>query len=250
MSTHLLTRWRVATALTVIVIGALTACTPTTTPSGARAVTTEESQVLATVRFHNFDTGARGFTTSLRDAGTDLALVGWVDFTTGVGLATLSESGTPSYLLVWNATTVAAKPINADEAAAVSTPPVRTPTDSSNFSSSPLGTDGALHPLLSILIALGNDRPDNPLLVQQGGALWLRDDTVGSTAVTVFAGPTTADGSTDTTTQATVDPEASSTRYWVDADGLLQRFDVRLGADWVTIDFGTATDVQLDDPFQ
>ena len=228
-------------------LAALTSCAPAA--ESARPITTEESQLLAVVRFNNFNEGTRTVETSLRDAGTDLTLAGWVDYSTSTGFAMLTETATStSSLLIWDATTLAARPATAAESEALAQPPISIPAITEDFGTAPLSPQGALHPLLAILIALGNDRPDNPLLLQQGGALWLRADTVGGTPVTVFSGPTSP---TDETVEqpSTVDPDAANARYWVDADGLLLRCEVKLGSDWVTIDFGSAPTVHLENPF-
>jgi hypothetical protein len=236
--------------LALALVLAVGGCAAEPNPDGARPVTTEEAQFLATARFRNFDAGARSISASLTDAGTALELTGWVDYRSEVGLAVLAADGVASHLLLWDATTVAANPTDAAEADRLLAEPVRTPASAADFATAAMSDTGALHPLLAILIALGNDRPDNPLLLQQGGALWLREDTVGETPVTVYAGPTDASlESAATAEPALVDPDASSTRYWLDSDGLLLRFDVRLGAEWVTVLFGPATDVDLTSPF-
>jgi len=223
---------------------ALLGCSAEPPAAEARPITTEESQLLATARFRNFDAGTRTISTTLTDAGTPLEITGWVDYRTEVGYAVLDTQG-QFYLLAWNASMIAAQPLTAAEAeAAVATPPPM-PAIGAGFEATTMNANGALHPLLSILISLGNDRPDNPLLLQTGGALWLRTDAIGETAVTVFAGPTE---STDTAA-TTVDPDASDTRYWVDADGLLWRFEVRLGVEWVTVDFGAASEISFTSPF-
>lgn len=232
-----------STLIAAAIALALLGCTAQPPAQEARPITTEESQLLATARFRNFDAGARSITTALTDAGTPLALTGWVDYRTEVGYAVLDTQG-QFYLLAWNASTIAAQPLTAEEAQAAASAPVPMPAIGEGFQEAAMNDTGALHPLLSILISLGNDRPDNPLLLQSGGALWLRTDTIGETAVNVFAGPTTGADSA----AATVDPDASDTRYWVDDAGLLHRFEVRLGAEWVTVDFGPS-DVSLTSPF-
>lgn len=239
----------IAAIVALATLMGLGACSAEPSLAAVRPVTMDEAQLLATVRFRNFDAGARAVSTSLTDGGIELELDGWVDYASEIGYAVLAEDQIPSYLLVWDASTVAAKPTEATEAAALSTPPIMIPTSEVGFESSPLNTTGALHPLLAILISLGNDRPDNPLLLQQGGALWLREDTVAGTAVTVFSGPNGSDDAAGLATSNVVDPEASNTRYWIDADGLLLRFDVRLGVDWVSVLFSEAKNLSLTSPF-
>src|SRR4051812_21127005 len=83
----------------VAVLGVLAGCTagptPTSAPDAARPVTEEESQTLALVRFNNFDAGTRRMTATLEDRGHELALDGWVDYTTHTGLALLTVDGAP-----------------------------------------------------------------------------------------------------------------------------------------------------------
>jgi hypothetical protein len=261
---------RSALAVTLVLLAVLSACTPTTSTvvTGPRPITSTEAELLAVVRFKNFDAGTRTFDVEFRDAGTPLSLTGWVDYSTEVGYGLLSDSGTPVDLLLWDSRTLAASPITTTTTVAPLPPPQADlksgdPKPGSklgpNWTTATLTSHGALHPLLRILTALGNDRPDNPLLLQQGGALWLRTDTIGSSAVTVFAGPTLSGATAKPTAKpapkpaatpgATVNADASNTRYWVTKSGLLLRLDVRLGAEWVTITFGPAKNVHLSNPF-
>src|SRR4051812_47342721 len=100
----------------VAVLAVLAGCTagqtptPTPAPDAARPVTEEESQTLALVRFNNFDAGARRMTATLDDRGHELALDGWVDYTTHTGLALLTVDATPDRELVWDGAFVALRP--------------------------------------------------------------------------------------------------------------------------------------------
>ncbi len=236
-------------AAIVVLLVAIAGCAPAEV-SGPRIVTTDEAQLLAVMRFKNFDAGTRSITTSFRDAGSSLGLTGWVDYSGGAGYGLLSDAGKPADLLLWNQSTLAALPYSAGTTAPLP-PPEVDPSLGVDWQTAALSARGALHPLLAILTHLGNDRPDNPLLLRQGGTLWLRSDRIGDTVVTVFAGPT-GTGSTPEPGSAasnSVDPDTSNTRYWVDESGLLLRLEVRLGGDWVTVDFGSANDVHIADPF-
>ena len=112
--------------------------------------------------------------------------------------------------------------------------PILDPADQAWVSHPLDATSSRLDALLITLGGLGSDRPDNPVLLQQAGALWLRTDTVDGTPVTVFASPPT-DKPLDGTTKVTAD--TSPLRLWVDAAALLRRAEIRLGSDWVTVDF-------------
>jgi len=79
-------------------------------------------------------------------------------------------------------------------------------------------TDTGQDLLLTLLLSLGTDRPENALLLRQGSAEFLRHDEVDGVRVTVMSGPRPAQ-----------DTQESKTRYWVDADGDLRRFEAYLG---------------------
>ena len=226
----------------VAVLAVLAGCGATPDPApAARPVTAEESQTLALVRFNNFDAGARRMTATLEDRGHELALDGWVDYTTHTGLALLSVDGAPDRELAWNGAYVAARPATAAGAPDVPVDvaldvPLDVPLDLGGWDATALDAGATpLHALLIVLASLGSDRPENPLLLQQGGALWLRVDTVDDRPVTVFTGP--SDGAV---VDGAIDPEAASVRYWVDADGVMMRVEVRLGAGWATVDLADA----------
>ena len=204
---------------------------PTAPP--ARPVTTEEAQLLAVVRFNNFDTGTRPFSTAITEKGTELELQGWIDYAGHLGYAQVTGSFTPQALL-WNGTTVGVHD-SAPDANGNPALPIKDPT-STDWITHPLdGSTSRLDSLLIVLGGLGSDRPDNPLLLQQAGALWLRADTVDGTPVTVFASPPSdkppAAGDPAITT------DTSPLRLWVNAAGLLRRAEIRLGEQWQTVDF-------------
>lgn len=77
---------------------------------------------------------------------------------------------------------------------------------------------------LQLLIGLGADRPDNPLLLAQSGARWLGRERVDGRDHDRFAGPRaqgTAPGSGP-------DGGRSPLTYWVDDDGGLRRVTMRM----------------------
>jgi hypothetical protein len=217
-------------------------CSPDATATVAeRPLSTEEAQLLAVARFKNFDAGTRSVSFEIRDAGHALSLEGWFDYATGIGFAALSDGGEPNSLITWEEHVLA---VHAPEGATAALPaPGVAETIDGSWRTGPLDpTASALHAALILVEELGSTRPENPLLLQQGGALWLREDSVAGATVAVFAGPTglaTASGS------ASASPAASRVHYWVDSTGLLLRVEVLLGADWVTIDLGPGEDVSL-----
>lgn len=232
-------RIRLAAAAAAVAIASafLAGCGADTADDGPRAVTTEESQLLAIARFTNFDVGTRHVEAALSDAGFDLTITGYFDYRNQTGYVGLAEGGQRNSLLLWREHTIYAH-------APVSASLVLPPPDAADGPGAEWGSAGldptasTLHAVLILIAELGNDRPDNPLLLQQGGAQWLRTDTVRGTSVTVFAGPTTTDAGGNAV--------ESRLRYWVTDEGLLLRVEALLGDDWVTVDFGDAQGVTID----
>lgn len=229
---------RRSAAAVVAFILLLTGCSATNGPepsptSSVRPVTTEEAQLLAIARFNNFDAGSRPFSTDVQERGADLHLQGWVDYVSQLGYASVTGTFDPQALL-WTATTVG---VTAQPPDATGHPPlpIRALNDPA-WTSAPLDAQASrLDALLTTIGGLGADRPDNPLLVQQSGALWLREDEIDGTPVTVFAAPPADEPLTES--EPAPDADTSSLRLWVDAAGLLLRAETRIGDSWTTIDF-------------
>lgn len=244
-----MSRLRLVAAATAVLCLGLTACTAAPDQPTARPVTAAESELLAAARFRNFDAGTRTVSFDVDDDSTRLYLAGWFDYATHTGYGALTADGAPNSLLLWNANEVAAHPPTATDADAAAPLPIPDAAPlGASWQTAPLsGAHSRLHTMLQVIASLGSDRPDNPLLLRQGGALALGDDTVDGTAVTVFAGPLS---DSPLPQGQTVDPEAATTRFWVDADGLMRRAAVRLGGSgsWQDIDLGAAAGVDLGDP--
>ncbi|PZU49073.1 MAG: hypothetical protein DI566_01785 [Microbacterium sp.] len=215
---------------------------PDPTPA-ASAVTTEQSQLLAAMRFTNFDAGTRPFTTTVGEGGTTLALHGWVDYATHTGYAAVTGEGFAPQALLWTDTTVALIPAEPD---ADGMPPLPIPgaDDPTWLSRAIDASASALDRRLVLIGSLGSDRPENPLLLQQTGALWLGEDEVDGTAVTVFAAPP----SDEVAEPGSVDADTSPLRLWVTADALLLRAQTRVDGAWQDVDFGTAAGPDLEAP--
>ncbi|CAN5414648.1 hypothetical protein BH09ACT4_BH09ACT4_11020 [soil metagenome] len=236
---------RLATLVAVILALALLAgcSTPTAEPTPtARPVTTEESQLLAITRFTNFDTGSRPFHTQLTVSGVETEMMGWVDYASALGFVSVTGSFGAEDLL-WTNAALGAIPREPD---ADGNPvlPIPDLTDPGWQVQALDPAASGLDAMLAAISALGSDRPDNPLLVQQSGALWLRDDTIDGTPVTVFAAPPSDDpaGSDGGA------PQDASLRLWVTAAGLLLRAEVRLNNVWNTVDFPDAAAPTLEMP--
>jgi hypothetical protein len=203
------------------------------------------------VRFHNNEAGVRSVSFAVDDKDEHYRVEGWVDFKAGLGYATVSDQSGAAQLIAWTATAISAYP----EVDATATPPLPPPGlggTSSQWTTSDLAPDSSrLHAALALLIQAGSDRPDNPQLLQQTDARWLRTDTVGQTPVDVVAGPTSDQPYEPSTATTAPDGSDASTRYWFDADNLLLRLEVRLGGsgDWTVVDFADAPGVSFADAF-
>ncbi|MCX4844526.1 hypothetical protein [Streptomyces sp. NBC_00893] len=88
---------------------------------------------------------------------------------------------------------------------------------------------------LQLLIGLGADRPDNPLLLAQSGARWLGRDHVDGRGYDRFAGPR-AQGAT---TGGGPEGGRSPLTYWIDGGGVLRRVTMRMPG------LGTPTTVEF-----
>jgi len=209
-----------------------------------RAVTTEESQLLAITRFANFDAGTRSFTSTFTDAGHELTLEGWFDYRTGVGYGALLDDGEPNSLLTWETHTLAIHAPTGDSA--ILPPPDVDDTPGAPWALGPLDpTRSTLHAALILIGELGRDRPENPLLLQQGRATWRGADTVNGIEVTVFGGPTGLSDGESAVDHQTSGPEPRL-RYWIGDDGVMHRVEAVLGQQPVSVDFGPGDDVDLD----
>ena len=231
-----------AVGLAVAVMTGCATGTPEVAP--ARAVTSAEAQLLAIARFQNFEARTRPFETAFTLSGVDVTMRGWVDYVAQLGYASVEgEFGTEAVL--WTDSSLGAIPH---------------PTDSDGYPSFPIpspdeplwqiqeldASSSALGALVATISALGSERPDNPLLLQQSGALWLREDDIEGTPVTVFAAPA-SDAPLEDGVDA-VDPDASTLRLWVDSTGLLRRAEVALNDRWTVVDFPDLSGPELSLP--
>ncbi|WP_167050522.1 hypothetical protein [Salinibacterium sp. ZJ77] len=232
---------RLVSALALIAVFGTAGCAQAAGEPAARPVTTSESELLAISRFTSFDLGSRPFRTTLVERGVELRLQGWVDYANGLGYAA-TTGDFPSQALYWTHSEVG---IIAREPDVVGDPLLPMPSrDDAALVVSPMDpTSSQLDAVLAIISSLGADRPDNPLLLVQSGALWLREDDVEGTAVTVFAAPPSDEPRTESSPP--LDADSSALRLWVREDGLLLRAQARIGSAWVDIDFADAAAPEL-----
>ncbi len=226
------------------------------TPTAPLSLTSQQAERLAVARFNAYDDGVRAFEAALTDGVTSATASGWVDYREHVGYALVvstpvagsgtSPAPTP-FLTTWNLAEVATQSTTAP------TPPL--PIARAGWQTLPLRPDSSfLASALLVLVNLGNDRPDNPQLLMQTGARWLRADSVNGTQVDVMSGPAASSpddggGSDEGTSSA---PAEATVRYWVDDRGDLLRIELRLAprAPWSVVDFSPATEVRLGGPMK
>lgn len=225
-------------------------------PDEARPVTSGEAERLAISQFNNFDAGIRSVEATVTEAGSTYSFYGWFDYTEHFGYGELTHVYEESHaeeaaLLLWDEAVIS---LSSSYTPTGEDPPLPAPdiTDPEPAwgSGSLTPDESRLHTLLIIVGSLGAERPDNPLLLQQGGALYLGDAAIegSSEELTVFAGPGPEE---EVTAGEEIDPQEATTRFWIDENGIMHRVDIRLGGskDWTTIQLGEAENTELGDPF-
>lgn len=195
--------WRhiAAGASLAIALTAVTACSD----SGPHTVTNAEADRLAEALYSNWDAGGVAFELNAAPAaGETVRVVGEVDFTDqiGYGLVTAVGEDSPVKGVIFTPTTILENiPALVDASATVGGAAfiwVGRPMDASAYQ-----LDG----LLGVVFGLATPQRDNPELISQSGARWLRHDTLRGTPVDVFE----------------YSPQA---RFWIERDGTtLLRFE-------------------------
>jgi hypothetical protein len=227
----------------VVVLGAVlgvSACSSSPSPdpsassqAAGSSLSTEQAQRLAIFRFNNFDSGVRAVSFSIPGA-QPVQFSGWIDYAAGAGYgfaSTTVDGAADTGLLRFTPHTLGY------QATALTEAPLPVPADG--------WQDNALDPSTSTLsnvvavpLGLGNDRPDNPQLLQQTDAAWLRSDEVSGVPVDVFAGPTS-----DAPATAAPSNAPATIRYWIDGTGHLLKAEIPLEGEadtWTTVEFTDA----------
>ncbi|TDC48733.1 hypothetical protein E1212_20400 [Jiangella ureilytica] len=219
---------------------------------GPRPLSVDEAQRLSMMRYTNYTDGVRALRFEVTDGARTFAVDGWADFAAHVGYARVSEDGGDPQLVAWTLSGITSHaPVGPSGPSGGGDgdggPPLPPPDDTAWTSSALNPEQSRLHAMLALVFQAASDRPDNPLLLQQTDARWLRSDEVGGVTVDVVAGPT-ADRAYDPAT-ATTAPDGSdaTVRYWVDDESRLRRLEARLGAggDWTAVDFADAPGVHF-----
>ncbi|WP_030243129.1 hypothetical protein [Streptomyces sp. NRRL S-350] len=198
-----------------------------------RPVTTDEASRLALSRLNLYQASPVAVTlTAAEGGGVTIRVDGVVDYRShrGVGrYRTTGASGPLDHgLIVWDTGGLGLAP----EPAGVDGPAWQQAEHVPRAGWSPRSyTADPLDAGLSLLVQLGADRPDNPLLLAQSGARWLGRDRIDGRSYDRFAGPR-AQG-------AAPDGGRSPLTYWVDGDGALRRVTMRMTG------LGTPTEVEF-----
>lgn len=203
----------VAALSTITVLSACSADgSPHPSPSSTpRPVTQQEAERLAVARFNTYDEHWVDVVARVPVAGETLSLTGRADMQAHEAMAVVKTRDGRWALLQW---TQAGK-------AVVSLPsePVGLPDPPADgWQVAPLSLDQPLDSALAVILDLASDRPENPLLLRQNGARWIRSEHVDDTAVDVFIAP------------GTDEKPNELVRYAVDANGILRRVTAETGS--------------------
>ncbi|MCG6498262.1 hypothetical protein [Kitasatospora sp. A2-31] len=214
--------------------GGLAAYRAVTEEAGERPVTVEEASRLALSRLNLYQASPITVTLAAAEGGgVDVRVEGIVDYRArrGVGRYRVTGASGPldHGLVVWDAGGLGLAPEPAGTDGPAWEQAERVPRQGWSpraYTADPLDAG------LRLLVELGADRPDNPLLLAQSGARRLGRDRIDGRDHDRFAGPR-AQG-------AAADGARSPLTYWVDGDGTLRRVTMQmpgLGTP-ATLDFG------------
>ncbi|MFF7648904.1 hypothetical protein ACFZCY_03405 [Streptomyces sp. NPDC007983] len=198
-------------------------------PTGPRALTSDQANLLAVTRFRNYQEGGRAVTIDVPGTAGGLVVTGSIDFRGKTGYGVVRGTGRDASsdgLIQWTATSVLVHPMANAPAKAPARPP------GSGWYSRPLRTSGSsLDSSLAIALKLGSDRPDNAELLPQNGAAWVGRERLDGHQVDIMTGPGTRARS----------GTAGTVRYWIGSDGTMYRVRVGVASASrpVVIDFDT-----------
>jgi len=184
-------------------------------------LTTDQAQALAVMRFRTWSRKPATFKVAVTSNVAFSATVA-IDFTRGAGYGNYqttrpgSDATLDQGVIAWSGSYI--ETTHTGTAAAL--PGV------SAWAERPVDTSNLIDLTLMLASNLGADRPENPALLQQGGARLLRTIGTGDAKVWEIRGPGSSAADTADSTQAT-----SKTTYRITPDGELRRFEADLGTD-------------------
>ncbi|MFD7906041.1 hypothetical protein ACFV4F_32290 [Kitasatospora sp. NPDC059722] len=212
----------VAVVVCALAAGGFVAYRTVSDGTAERPVTTDEASRLALSRLNLYQVSPVGVVlTAAEGGGVEIRVEGVVDYRTrrGVGRYTTTGPGAQPDrgLIVWDTGGLGLAPEPTGDKGEFWEQAEHVPRSGwspRTYTADPLDSG------LQLMVQLGADRPDNPLLLAQSGARWLGPDRIDGRGYDRFAGPR-AQG-------AAPDGGRSPLTYWVDGDGTLRRVTMRL----------------------
>ncbi|MFB9371410.1 hypothetical protein [Kitasatospora albolonga] len=194
---------------------------------------------LATVRFTAGLTGGAHFSSVLSGSGLYQSMTGKVDWKNHVAEATVTnkeaDGSVGHYTMVWNSGSLAFKSLDAGAL-----------QGNAEWKTRPLNPTGSVvERAMWTVLAIPSDRPENPVLLGSGGAMWLRKDRVEQQEVDVFRGPGQRAEGQEKLAAAAVSPE-----FWLDSGGQLRRFRAPIENGMFSLDFSDWGNQQIADSAQ
>ncbi|GLY73959.1 hypothetical protein Airi01_022260 [Actinoallomurus iriomotensis] len=223
-------RWTAAViAGAAVAVAALLVAGNDSAPTGPRALTSDQANRLAIMRFRNYQAGGRAVTINVPGTAGGLIITGSIDYRDKLGYGAVHGTGRDTSsdgLIEWTATTVFVHPMADAPAEAPASPP-----GSGWYGRALRASGSSLDSSLAIALSLGSDRPDNAELLPQNGAAWVGKDRLNGHQVDVMTGPSAR------ATSGT----AGSVRYWIGSDGTMYQVHVGVASESqpVVIDFDT-----------
>lgn len=199
--------------LLALVMSLVVACGQGTPEDDPRPLTGPEAELLAAVRFNLHQQGTVPVT-MYWPGSPSLTIEATLDLDAGLAYGTMTSEAEDGAAAV---TSVVGWTLDGTAAAVAPEGRSEVP-DLEDWVVRPLSTDNRQDIFLSLALTLGSDRPENPLLLRQSSARHLRADRVDGVDVAVFQGPRPAG-----------DDGSSRTRFWIDGEGQLRRFEAYLG---------------------
>lgn len=209
----------------------------------ARTVTMEEAERLAAVRFHAYEAGPTRVAVTVPMGSGETVVDGVVDYRAhrAVGGYTATGAGPAQHgMLAWDATglAVAVGPAAKGSGEVRGSGVLRAAERLSPRDWSPRAyTSDPLDVVLHVMMALGQDRPDNAQLLAQAGARRLGQRTEDGVTYTLFSGPRPQrnkdEGPKGDRKRASAAPERPATSpltYWLDGEDRLGRLDIKLAS--------------------
>lgn len=214
-------------AASLVTVGVLAATGPS---EGPRPVTTEEAEQLAFSRFGLFEQSPLEVEAEVPMGDSSLRVRALVDYRAHRAVGSYTAGGAKG-LLAWDATGLAVAKGEAGPATAAVAAAGKLPSRA--WSPRAYSTD-PLDAALRIAMALGSDRPDNPQLLAQQGAMRLGEEQLDGATYRLYSGPRPAANSARRGASAAPSgagrpapavrpPARSPLTYWIGEDRNLRR---------------------------